>query len=419
MIVKKIGPEDAHGSGSDSSDSSDSEGGARHSQANHAVATPPKLPPPAFASNVASRPALTWASCPGRVAGLWVAALTGNFDPGKSSVKKAAQLVARATMCAFVLNMPNAHPDWGSGQLISAMILNALILYLVIKVGIDAAVPSRAKMLADVMDHRPPGGISSCFGGLIALTFTIYFTLMPLTLVNPASVVSIYHQIFAIPFSLGWCSFMFILSDWVAASKLAIHEFGREACAMANPEYLVSDLESAGSGRAAPFTLIRFSQLFGHARSVVEAMNEILWVPSSIATILSFLLGIVLLIFYQNQPSMQVTAVVFTVIPFFLLAWLSSVGDVYLFEAQKIISPDVILLISQATDPDTASLVKHSLEHTQLAFSVVGIKLTSQRVLYLVFSFVVTVGITLATNPSAAQTLSQPSTAARSNGSVA
>ena len=73
----------------------------------------------------------------------------------------------------------------------------------------------------------------------------------------------------------------------------------------------------------------------------------------------------------------------------FLLMWTSTVGDAYWYARATLLRPDISIGLLKAIGRDEQVVFARALERTQLGLDIVNVTVTTNKVLYVVFSLLI------------------------------
>ncbi len=82
-------------------------------------------------------------------------------------------------------------------------------------------------------------------------------------------------------------------------------------------------------------------------------------------------------------------AVINTVLPIFMLMWASTVGDAYWNVRASLLRPDVSLSLLETIGRDEQVVFARALERTQMGLEIVNVTVTTNKVLYVIFSLLI------------------------------
>ena len=238
---------------------------------------------------------------------------------------------------------------------------------------------------------------------------------------------------------MGVCDIVKTASRWVNAARREILRWGYTTIVMLSADRK-ADQASAASGRAPrakwarqvsvlnssegkvsafdeepergesppeAFTRARFEDAYEAARDVVETMNEILSGP--LTAIFCVFVGIeILMVSFSRAKQkeggeaseialLQFFAVWIGLLIIFLLKWLASVGDTFAKVVQDLLSPGFFMRLALALDQETSGTngrgglseaARHALLHSRLGFSLYNVTMTTDKLLYLIGTFV-------------------------------
>ena len=154
------------------------------------------------------------------------------------------------------------------------------------------------------------------------------------------------------------------------------------------------------------FTRARFEDAYEAARDVVETMNEILSGPLT-ALLCVFVGSEVLMVSFsqaKNKTASEVAlfrlfALWIGILIVFLLKWLASVGDTFAKVVLDLLSPAYFMRLALALDQENSGssgrgnnglseAARHALLHSRLGFSLYNVTMTTDKLLYLIGTFV-------------------------------
>ena len=145
--------------------------------------------------------------------------------------------------------------------------------------------------------------------------------------------------------------------------------------------------------RAAVAALAKIKRSFDRAWRMTQATNNVFAVPLSTVFVMCLFAGVHIsyqtFVVGEGGGGMTLWAIMLPAVDIALLLWVSTAGDAYLNARAALLRPDTSLALLRVLGRDEAAVLAASLQRTQLGFALVNVIVTSQRVLYTIFSMMV------------------------------
>lgn len=144
----------------------------------------------------------------------------------------------------------------------------------------------------------------------------------------------------------------------------------------------------------------RITHAFENAWNISSATNDLFAMPLSciflvflsLAAIgwwMVFKFGTKGTVVFAIRPSAPVFAAVCTAISILLLMWASTAGDAWWHARDTLLRPDISLRLSKVIGHQEQKVFARSLERTQLGLDIVNVPVTTNKVLYVIFSLLI------------------------------
>ena len=173
---------------------------------------------------------------------------------------------------------------------------------------------------------------------------------------------------------------------WMRAARLALQRFKNDVRGVA---YTALDPEMQQNADDRPGAKVYRS--FDRARNMVETTNAIFAVPLSCFSVCLLLGGVGMTgysYFVQDNDASLPFLFVMPVFLVSLLVFVATVGDEFLSARANLLYPDVAGGLLRAIGESEQKAFANALNTTQLGIKIVQVTITSQKVLYVVFSMV-------------------------------